>query len=250
MNTPADGGPTVDLLWRAPVAGTRGPKPALSLQRIAEKAVEVADSDGITAVSMQRVAEALAFTKMSLYRYVTGKSDLIALMIEHAVGAPPDLRRVRGGWRTKIERWARLLSDSWDEHPWVPGVTTGERVMGPREIGWVEAGVAALDATVLTPHERFDVVVLISGHLRNTQSGDVAGTQPWHAGPHATLIGENADRFPHLARIAPPRSARPGKRAPSDCAACSTGWRLSWQPVTEPTRRVIPNRIRSRSKTG
>lgn len=201
MNPPADGGPTVDLLWRAPVAGTRGPKPALSLQRIAETAVEVADADGIAAVSMQRVAETLDFTKMSLYRYVTGKSDLIALMIEHAVGPPPDLRRVRGGWRAKVERWARLLSQSWDAHPWLPGVTTGERVMGPREIGWVEVGVAALDATALTPHERFDVVVLISGHLRNTQSGDVAGTQPWHAGPHAGLIGENADRFPHLATM-------------------------------------------------
>ncbi len=201
MITPADGRRTVDLLWRTPVAGTRGPKPALTHQRIAQTAVDVADADGIAAVSMQRVAEALDFTKMSLYRYVAGKSDLVALMVEHAVGAPPDLRRVRGGWRAKVEHWARLLSESWDEHPWLPGVTTGQRVMGPREVGWVEAGVSALDSTSLTPNERFDVVVLISGHLRNTQSGDVAGTQPWHAGPHAQLIDENADRFPHLGRL-------------------------------------------------
>ena len=206
----ADEQATIDLLWDGRVAATRGPKPALTIERIAEAAVAVADVEGLDAVSMQRVAESLSFTKMSLYRYVAGKSDLLAVMVEQAVGEPPDLGRMRSGWRGRVERWAGLLSASWDEHPWLPGATTGRRVMGPREIGWVEAGVAALDGTALTPAERFDVVVLISGHLRNTQSSAVAGTQPWHEGPHARLVAADPGRFPALAGLltARPRTPR------------------------------------------
>lgn len=209
MTGTTDGQATIDLLWgRRPVA-TRGPKPALTIDRIAEAAVAVADAEGIDAVSMQRVAESLSFTKMSLYRYVAGKSDLLAVMVEHAVGEPPDPSRIRSGWRTRIERWAGQLSASWDEHPWLPGVTTGRRVMGPREVGWVEAGVAALDGTALTRDERFDVVVSISGHLRNTQSTQAAGTQPWHEGPHARLIGTDTERFPALAGLLTARARTP-----------------------------------------
>jgi AcrR family transcriptional regulator len=189
---------TVELLWGMRAASTRGPKATLNVEKIASTAVAVADTDGIDAVSMQRVAENLSFTKMSLYRHVAGKADLIAVMIEHAVGAPPDLHRVKGGWRPRLERWARALSASWEDHPWLPGVTVGGRVMGPNETGWVEAAMAVLEDTPLSPAERMDVVTLISGHLRNTQASDVAGTQPWHDRTHSELLRERRDRFPAL----------------------------------------------------
>ncbi len=189
---------TAELLWGMRAAPTRGPKATLTVERIAAVAVAVADADGIENVSMQGVAERLDFTKMSLYRHVSGKSDLVAVMIEYAVGEPPDLHRVRGGWRPRLERWARSLSASWEEHPWLPGVTVGDRVMGPREMGWVEAAVAALGDTPLSPTERMDVVTLMSGHIRNTQALDVAGTQPWHDRSHVDLLRGQPERFPAL----------------------------------------------------
>src|SRR2546430_15912316 len=89
---------TVELLWGLRERPTRGPKPALSIERIAAAAVAVADVEGMAAVSMQRVASELDFTKMSLYRYVTGKDELIAAMIEAAGGGPPDPSEGPGGW--------------------------------------------------------------------------------------------------------------------------------------------------------
>src|SRR5262245_39144895 len=94
--------PTAELLWGMRPAPTRGPKATLSVDKIAAAAVGVADAEGIDNVSMQRVAESLNFTKMSLYRHVAGKADLIAVMIEHAVGEPPDLSRIDGGWRRRL----------------------------------------------------------------------------------------------------------------------------------------------------
>ena len=200
---------TIELLWGMRAAPSRGPKATLTVENIAAAAVSVADADGIEAVSMQRVAESLDFTKMSLYRHVSGKADLIAVMVELAVGDPPDLHRVKGGWRPRLERWARALSTTWQEHPWLPGVTVGDRVMGPRETGWVEAAVAALDGTRLSPDERMDVVTLISGHIRNTQAREVAGTQPWHDRNYGDLLRLSPDQFPALYELATDRTRSP-----------------------------------------
>ncbi|MFI0453213.1 TetR family transcriptional regulator [Actinomadura sp. 6N118] len=46
----------------------------------------MAGAEGLAALSMQRVAGELGFTKMALYRHVSGKAELIAVMIEEAVG--------------------------------------------------------------------------------------------------------------------------------------------------------------------
>jgi AcrR family transcriptional regulator len=200
---------TVELLWGMRAASSRGPKATLTVEKIAAAAVHVADTDGIDAVSMQGVAASLDFTKMSLYRHVSGKADLIAVMIELAVGEPPDLHRIKGGWRPRLERWARGLSATWEDHPWLPGVTVGDRVMGPREMGWVEAAVAALRETPLTPAERMDVITLISGHIRNTQALGDAGTQPWHDRSHRDLLRDRADQFPALHELTARRTRAP-----------------------------------------
>ena len=56
-----------------------------------DAAIEIADADGLGAVSMAAVATRLGYTPMSLYRYVSAKDDLMLLMQETATG----LRRRR-----------------------------------------------------------------------------------------------------------------------------------------------------------
>lgn len=87
---------SVELLWERRERPRSGPKPAHSIEQITKAAIEIADADGLAAVAMQRVASKLGFTKMALYRYVAGRSELIALMIDAALGAPPELADVSG----------------------------------------------------------------------------------------------------------------------------------------------------------
>jgi AcrR family transcriptional regulator len=188
----------IELLWEPREPPRRGPKPALSIDRIAHAAVGIADSEGLVAVSMQRVANQLGFTKMALYRYVVSKAELLAVMIEQAVGDPPDLASVPGDWRGKLEEWARLMWATWDRHPWLPGATVGDRVVGPREFGWTESAVNALLGSGLEGRERMNAVVVLSGHIRNTQSMATAGTQPWTTGRLLHLLHAHAGRFPAL----------------------------------------------------
>jgi AcrR family transcriptional regulator len=194
---------TIELLWGLREPSSRGPKPNFTIGDIARAAVKVADADGIAAVSMQRVASDLGYTKMSLYRYVTGKAELLAVMIEEAIGPPPDMTAVAGGWRRRAETWAQLLWETWDRHPWIPAATTGPRPIGPREVGWVEAAMAAFADTRLQGVDKMNAVVLLSGHVRNTHSPAAAGSQPWTAAHRldpvlAPLIRAQADQFPGI----------------------------------------------------
>lgn len=50
-------------------------------------------------------------------------------------------------------------------------------MFGPNELGWLEAGLAALAGTGLTGTERIDTIVLLSGHVRSlVQQTTASGT--------------------------------------------------------------------------
>lgn len=187
-------------LWDLTDEPEKAPRVALSLPGIVKAAIAIADAEGVEAVSMQRVAADLGFTKMSLYRHVPGKAELLGLMIDTAVGTPPDLSQVPGGWRGKLENFVPRLAQVWQDHPWIPAMTMGARLMGPRETGWVESAVAATAGTPLTGDERLAAAFLIFGHVRTTHATATAGTQPWSGGSEQVeLIRSRADLFPELA---------------------------------------------------
>ena len=156
---------SVEFLWGERAQPTRGPKPALTLAGITDAAIAVADAEGLAAVSMQRVAAELGKTKMSLYRYLPGKAELVALMIERAIGDPPVLRA--GSWRAGLTEWSERLFAAYLRHPWSVDATVGRRPLGPRELGWMECALAALGPGAgLTGAERLDAVAVLAGHAR------------------------------------------------------------------------------------
>lgn len=192
----------IALLWERQATSRRGPRPTLSLEAIARAGTEIADADGLAAVTMQRVAEALGVTKMALYRYLPGKVELVALMIDTSVGKAPHLDTVPGGWRPKLDEWARQMFNRFWRHPWALEATVGARAIGPNELGWLEQAVAALAGTPLDGGEMLDVAATLAGHVRAiAQQGSAmaSGTpeQAMHAAVTA-LLGGREDRFPAL----------------------------------------------------
>ncbi|WP_407286601.1 TetR/AcrR family transcriptional regulator [Streptomyces sp. BP-8] len=205
---------SVELLWGGREKPSRGPKPALSLERITRTAIGVADAGGLGAVSMQRVAGELNFTKMSLYRYVPGKSELVALMIDAAMGEPPGAHGAEAGgegvrgWRTALREWAEGLAAVYHRHPWLLDAAVGPRVMGPHELAWTERAVAALAQAGLSGAEQLDAVVVVNGHIRAIAQvsvsmglGSARAKDPEQAVSAALneLLVSRGDRFPAVA---------------------------------------------------
>jgi AcrR family transcriptional regulator len=194
---------SAELLWGEPGRPNRGPKPGLSVERIVRAAIDIADAEGLGAVSMQRVAGEFGFTTMSLYRYVPGKSELIDLMIDTAVGQPPDLSSINGGWRPKLAEWARLTFDCFRRHPWFLAEAL-HRIVGPNQLGFLESAVAAFRGTVLTGEEIMGSVLAVNGFVRSFApfAADVGAAEPGEWEQAITgMIRQHADRFPALTAV-------------------------------------------------
>src|SRR3954471_557040 len=128
----------VALAWGVAANPQRGPKRELSIERIVEVAVELADAGGIGAVSMSAVASALGFTPMSLYRYVTAKDDLVLLMQEEGVGVPPESVIEAEGWRAGLDAWTRETVALYIEHPWMLDISIASTPVTPNNLAWLD----------------------------------------------------------------------------------------------------------------
>lgn len=155
----------IALAWGVAADPQRGPKREMSVERIVEAAVDIADAEGLGAVSMAAVAARLGYTPMSLYRYVSAKDDLVLLMQEEATGLPSE-RLGEGTWRDRLESLYREQLQRYLQHPWVLDVPISGSPATPNSAAWMDAGLSALADTPLTHAERLAVMLLVTGHAR------------------------------------------------------------------------------------
>ncbi|HEY8523383.1 MAG TPA: TetR/AcrR family transcriptional regulator [Acidimicrobiales bacterium] len=178
----------VDLWHRWENPG-RSAQRGLNLRRIAEAAIEIADADGLGAVSMARVAERLGYTTMALYRHVSGKDELLAVMAEAAF--EPALEDIPAGtpWRAGLERWARAVLGRYLASPWLTDINpTG--LNSPVQLKLMDQGLRLLAPTGLPYLERLGVLLslsaFIAGHARLVAY--VARTEAGEGAPMGTLM--------------------------------------------------------------
>jgi AcrR family transcriptional regulator len=156
----------VALAWGIAANPQRGPKRELSIERIVEAAIAIADADGLGAVSMSAIANALGFTTMSLYRYVTAKDDLILLMQEYGIGLPSAAIAGAPDWRTGLTLWSRESLEAYVAHPWLVDIPILGSPLTPNNLAWMDVALAVLEGTPLSAEERMGALLLVSGQTR------------------------------------------------------------------------------------
>ncbi|MFE1882506.1 TetR/AcrR family transcriptional regulator [Streptomyces diastatochromogenes] len=221
QDKPRDPRATLALLWGEQEQPTRGPKPKLSPQGIAAAAVELADAEGLDAVSMSKVASGFGVSAMALYRYVPGKNELVELMVEAVLAEGPDLSGVpEGDWRAGAREWTRQSARVYADHPWLLTATAMRRqVMGPRQLRWLDAALAALEPTGLGGAQRHQVFLLLIGLVRNQaqqlRDHDEEHDREWNR-LTGDLLARHADRFPALTRAVAEGAFDPAGTDPLD----------------------------------
>lgn len=185
-------------LWRTTGTPRRGPRPGLTLDGITDAAIALADAEGLRAVSMARVAEELGVTAMALYRYVTGKDELLSLMYDAALGDDTGGARALPPPPADAPAWRAAMTDWFDRqlalvlrHPWLMQAAGGSAPLGPRQVAVLEAALAALAGTPLSIGERTEVVgaasllVLSEGMVLAAATAGPGGPAPDARGPAA-----------------------------------------------------------------
>lgn len=197
--------PGLDLLWSRRERGRQGRKAELSVEAIVQAAIAVADAEGLSAVSMARVAKELGFSTMSLYRHVHNKDELLQAMWNAGVVGTPVVSGA--DWRAKLEDWSvqqwRML---W-QRTWLLEMPVIHPPAGPSSLAWLEQAAQALADTGLSEDEKFGCIGLISAF--NLSEARMAYEERQAAGggapmDYAAVLRAVADRetFPALHRAA------------------------------------------------
>jgi len=157
----------IALSWGIAERPQRAPKRELSLEGIVETAIEIADAEGLPAVSMSRVATTLGFTTMSLYRYITSKDELVLLMQNAAAEIPiPPLDEAQG-WRDGLREWAARIGDSYRAHPWLLDIPINGLPMMPSDLAMVDWAMRIMRDLPLSQTEKMSTLLLVSGYARS-----------------------------------------------------------------------------------
>ncbi|MFG1619385.1 GntR family transcriptional regulator [Nonomuraea wenchangensis] len=147
-------GPGRPAARRGAGQAARGPgRPGDARERVVRAAVELADADGLDELTMRALADRLGMATMSLYRHVSGKDELVLLMVDAVIDDHPLPEERPAGWRETLETSARLQWAAYRAHPWMAGVTSLYRPLPSagllKHSEWVMSALAGtrLDAT-------------------------------------------------------------------------------------------------------
>ncbi|ACQ79629.1 transcriptional regulator, TetR family [Beutenbergia cavernae DSM 12333] len=147
----------------------RTPVRTLGHDAIVAAAVELADAQGIDAVSMRRVAEQLGAGTMSLYRHVATKDELVAAMVERVTDAYAYPDPAGMDWRARMHAMARREWDMYVEHPWVLVVlATATPPFGPASFRAMEWALAALEPLRLAPEDAGAAIMTVTNYLQGS----------------------------------------------------------------------------------
>ncbi|MBP3966029.1 TetR/AcrR family transcriptional regulator [Paenibacillus lignilyticus] len=163
---------SVKLSWGIIKPSRRGPKGELSIPKIVDTAVAIADQDGLSAVSMSRVAGALGFTTMSLYRYITSKEDLLLLMQDRVCPPPPEAEPDSGTgaskkhWRAEMQDYVQFCIKVFRDHPWFADIPIRSVPMMPGNLRIIDWMLRIMRGFPVNDFEKMSFVLLISSYAR------------------------------------------------------------------------------------
>lgn len=209
--------------------------------------MELADAEGLEAVSMRKLAARLNAGPTSLYWHVSSKGDLHELMVDEVIGEIV-LPERSGDWRADLRSIALASYETCRRHRWIVllGIQPG---LGPKTRRFGDVALRAFEPLDLELSLRINVLAALNNYIFGFIHREVAwqqlreraglGDVQWHERLEAYLAEaseQGRDVAAHMAerfRLATPESFEFGL----DCLIDGFAARLSGrEPAHSPAR--------------
>jgi len=208
-------GQSAPSIWMRPERAAAGRPAQRSRAEITAAAVDIADREGLDAVSMRRVAAELGTGAASLYRYVETREELLDLMTD-AVGGEYALSEPSGDWLADLVAIGEQERAILRRHPWLVGLIMTRPVLGPNGITLLEhvlTVLAPLPADIATKLEAF---ALLNGITALFVQHELAGSARQERNAaflhHAATSGEHPRLAQLLSQAQAPEATDPADR--------------------------------------
>ncbi|MCX5193640.1 TetR/AcrR family transcriptional regulator C-terminal domain-containing protein [Streptomyces sp. NBC_00249] len=172
-----DSGEPPAPLWQRLEGAAAVPRQILTPQLIATTAVAIADADGLDAITMRRLATDLGVAPMAAYRYVSGKEDVLELMVDLAY-AELSAEPVPGGWRAGLRAQALDTRELMLRHPWLVQLSPQTAfALTPHRMAAAERALAVLEEAVADPDARMAAVRTVEAYVHGAVGVEVSMRQ-------------------------------------------------------------------------
>jgi AcrR family transcriptional regulator len=190
----------VDSVWTREDPKRRS---TLSREAIVRAAMEVADAEGLDAVSIRRVATVLGARAMSLYTYIARKEDLFDLMADEASAELHVPDALPADWREATVVIARRERATAHRHPWIVQLATRRKsagLVGPNSLRHLEQSLEALDSLDGPPALKWRVMAAVADYSSGFIQRELGAVANPELLGHLRKLTESG-RYPRLATM-------------------------------------------------
>jgi AcrR family transcriptional regulator len=203
-------------IWMRPERAAVGRPAQRSRAEITAVALDIADREGLDAVSMRRVAAELGTGAASLYRYVETREELLDLMTD-ATAAEYALPEPTGDWLADLVAVGEESRAILRRHPWLPGLIITRPVIGPNGIALLEHVLAVLANHPADLRTKMEAFATLNGLTATFVLHEISGGSELQERnvaylQHAIASGEHprlAELFSRAAQTPPAADADP-----------------------------------------
>jgi AcrR family transcriptional regulator len=184
---------------------------------VLQAAVDLADRDGIDALSMRRLGQELGVDAMALYRHVRDKDDLLSGVIEVVVSEierPAPSQDWLADFRGLVMAARRVML----RHPWAPRILEERGTAGPAALAHIDAALRTLLAGGFSMETAHHALHVLSSRIFGFHQDlfDDSGGPPADAEATAMIVRSLAVNYPALADLAAAASHEGGLGACDD----------------------------------
>lgn len=192
---------------RVPVSRRERPaKPALTRQGIVDAALVILRDEGMSKVTMRRIATALDTGPASLYVYVRDTEDLHAQILDTLLAPVATAVPAEGSWRDRLKALLASYRNVLFRHPEIARMALSTQPSGPNYMALGNAILGLLSEGGVSDRAAawgLDLLLLYPTAVAVEHSTQKSSTQKAEdltaLAAHIAIV--DATRYPHIARL-------------------------------------------------
>jgi AcrR family transcriptional regulator len=187
------------------------PTRRLSREAILDAALQIVDAEGLDALTMRRVSDALETGPASLYAHIGDKEEMVAALLDRvSKEVPLPAQGDPARWEEQLKEIARSARRAYARHRDLARAGLGVIPTGEHTLPVIEAMLAILSAGGVSPRVAAFSMDILALYITATAVEESIEAQDSIGGPDDPYIVElrefwsalPADRFPQLSAMA------------------------------------------------
>lgn len=178
------------------------PRPPLTRERVLQGAVDLADRQGLGALTMRRLGSELGVEAMSLYKHVANKEEILDGMVELVIGEI-EIPEDGADWREAMRRRAVSARSILSRHSWAIGlIEAGGPSTGPTALRYMDSILGNLLSAGFSvenaAHAFWVLDCYVYGQVIQETSLPFTTSEAMTEAAAPTLDQAGMDEYPHL----------------------------------------------------